>query len=169
MDSREAGERRSARSAIDRVSAALALFGGVLMLALAGLVTASVLSRWATSQSIAGDFDLVQMGVALAIFAFLPFCQLRGANIFVDTFTLRLPARARALLDALWSAVYAGVAGLLAWRMAVGARETVASGTSSMVLGLPVGWAMLLAAAFTTWLALVALVVAVRAVRTEAQ
>ena len=136
------------------------------MLAVAALVTASVLSRWATSDSIRGDFDLVQMGVALAVFAFLPFCQLRGANIFVDSFTTHLPARARAALDALWSLLYAVAAGVIAWRMAVGARETVANGTTSMVLGLPIGWAIVIATVFTAWLAFVALVVAARAIRT---
>ena len=138
------------------------------MLAIAVLVTVSVLSRWTTSESVRGDFDLVQIGVALAIFAFLPFCQLRGANIFVDSFTTRLPARGRAALDALWSLLYAAAAGVIAWRMAAGARETVANGTTSMVLGLPIGWAMVVATAFMAWLAVAALVVAIRAVRIRA-
>lgn len=146
------------RSTIERVTAALAIFGGGLMLAAAGLVTVSVLLRWATSSGINGDFDLIQFAMPLAVFAFLPWCQLRGGNIFVDTFTLRLPKPVVAILDGLWTLVYAAVAGLIAWRMAVAAQDTIASGTGSMVLGLPIGWAMALAALFALWLAISALV-----------
>ncbi len=32
-----------------------------------------------------GDFELVQMATAVAAFCFLPYCQLRRGNIFVDT------------------------------------------------------------------------------------
>ena len=35
----------------------------------------------------------MQIGLALAVFAFMPLCQLRGGNLFVDTFTDRLPVR----------------------------------------------------------------------------
>ena len=72
----------------------LALAGGVVMLAAAFLVCASVGLRWATSSAIPGDFELVQIAVAVSAFAFLPFCQLRRGNIFVGTFTTSLPRRA---------------------------------------------------------------------------
>ena len=145
------------RSAVESLTAALAIFGGGLILAAAVLVTVSVALRWITSQGINGDFDLIQYAMPLAVFAFLPWCQLRGGNIFVDTFTLRLPNGARAALDGLWALVYAGVAGLIAWRMAVGAQDAIASGTGSMVLSLPIGWAMALATLFAVWLTIVAL------------
>lgn len=155
------------RGIVDRVSAGLAVASGAVMLLLAFLVTASVLRRWLTAQAIPGDFELVQTGLAVAIFAALPLCQLRGANILVDSFTARAPAPLRAGLDALWSLVYAGVAGLLAWRMLEGTRDALAAGTTSMVLGLPVAWAMALGTACLAWLALVALASARRALRRE--
>lgn len=148
-----------------RVSDRLAVAGGMLILALAGLVTVSVVSRWLTSRGIPGDFELMQIGLALAVFAFLPLCQLRGGNLFVDTFTTRLPHGARRALDGFWSLVYALVAGLIALMMAVGAMQTVASGTRSMVLGLPIGWAIGIAALLATWLVFVVLVTALQAFR----
>lgn len=150
---------------VDRASTWLALAGGGLVLALALLVTASVLRRWLTSQPIPGDFELVQIGLAVAVFAFLPICQLHGANIVVDSFTARASAKLQAALDGLWALVYAAVAGLIAWQMVAGTREAFASHTSSMVLALPVGWGMALATASAFWLAAVALVTAVRAMR----
>jgi TRAP-type C4-dicarboxylate transport system permease small subunit len=148
---------------VDHASILLALAGGFLVLAFAVIVTVSVLRRWLTGNAVPGDFELVQTGLAVAVFAFLPLCQLHNANIFVDTFTTRLPARVQAALDALWALVYAGVALLIAWQTALGARDTIASHTTSMVLGLPIGWAMVLASLFAFWLTAVALVTARRA------
>jgi TRAP-type C4-dicarboxylate transport system permease small subunit len=144
-------------------SAALAILGGFLVMALALLVTASVLLRWLTSQGISGDFELAQMGMSIAVFAFLPFCQLHGHNIFVDTFTSGAPRRFQAILDALWALVYAAIAGLIAWQMLIGAWETVANATTTMVLELPLGWAIVVAAFLTAWLTLVALYTAAQA------
>ena len=153
------------RGLLDRATVWIALAGGGVVLGIALLVTASVLRRWATSDGIEGDFELVQAGLAIGVFAFLPLCQLRGANIVVDTFTARLPARLQGGLDAFWAAVYALAAGILAWRLASGAADTVASGTTSMVLGLPVGWAIAASSLLTGWLCLAALASAARLLR----
>ena len=144
----------------ERLGAALALAGAALSLFIAGLVTLSVGLRWATSSGLPGDFEMVQMAVALAIFSFLPYTQLRRGNMLVDTFTLRLPPRAIVAIDAFWDLVYAAVAALLGWRLAVGAADALTSQTSTMVLGLPVGWAIMACAAMAGLLALSALVTA---------
>ena len=151
----------------ERLGAALALAGAALSLFIAGLVTVSVLLRWATSNGLPGDFEMVQMAVALAIFSFLPYTQLRRSNMLVDTFTSRLPTRAIVAIDAFWDVVYAAVATLLAWRLAVGATDAINSHTSTMVLGLPVGWAIMACAAMAGLLALASLVTAVGRFRTE--
>lgn len=150
---------------VERVSTRLALAGGALLVLVAGLITASVLLRWLTAQPVPGDFELVQTGIAVVVFTCFPLCQLRGANIFVDVFTAKAPARLRAALDALWALVYAAIAALLAWGLALGAVDTMKSQTTSMVLGLPFGWAIALTAALSAWLALVVLVTAGRALR----
>jgi hypothetical protein len=46
------------------------------------------------------------------------------------------------IVDAFWMLVWAAVAAVLAERLFVGARETVRSGTTTMVLGLPTWWAI---------------------------
>jgi TRAP-type C4-dicarboxylate transport system permease small subunit len=107
-----------------------------------------------------GDIELVQISTALAVFAFLPLCQARRGNIVVDTFTARLPLRARNGLDALWDLVYALAAGVIAWRLAVGAYDTIRSSTVSMMLSLPVGWAIAACAVMAVLLALVAIATA---------
>ena len=110
-----------------RISDRLALAGGALLMGMAFLVTASVLLRWLMRQGIPGDFELLQIGLALAVFSFMPLCQLRGGNLFVDTFTGRLPPAVWRRLDGLWSLVYAVVAALIAVMLAMGAVETLRS------------------------------------------
>jgi len=143
----------------------LALFGGLLTVAAALLVCASVGLRWITSNSIPGDFELVQIAVALSAFAYLPFCQLRRGNIAVATFTSTLPAWVQASLDALWDIVYAATAAFIAWRLAAGAAETIANQTTTMVSGIPLGWAIAATSAMAVLLALAAAATAVQLIR----
>ena len=70
------------------------------------------LGRKFFNSPINGDFEMVQMATAIAVFSFLPYCQARRGNIVVDTFTSWLPARANAFIDAFWDLVYAGMMGL---------------------------------------------------------
>ncbi|MEA2933916.1 MAG: hypothetical protein QOD74_562, partial [Variibacter sp.] len=116
---------------------------------------------------ISGDIELVQIATALAVFSFLPLCQSHRGNIMVDTFTNKLPLRVQRSLDALWDVVYAVVMGVIAWRLAVGAFDTLRSNTVSMMLGLPIGWAIASCAAMAAFLAAIAVGTAVTLLRTR--
>lgn len=151
-----------ARGPVKRMTRALAVAGGTLMLAVALMVTASVLLRWLFRSGVKGDFEMVQIATAVAVFAFLPLCQWRRGNVFVDTFTLKAPAAFNRALDALWDLVYAGFALLIAWRLALGALDAINTRTSSMVLALPIGWAIGLTAIMAGVLGVVALLSAFR-------
>jgi TRAP-type C4-dicarboxylate transport system permease small subunit len=150
-----------------RLSRPLAIAGGLLLLAVAGIVVVSVLMRWLIGTSISGDIELVQIATALAVFSFLPLCQSHRGNIMVDTFTNKLPLRVQRSLDALWDVVYAVVMGVIAWRLAVGAFDTLRSNTVSMMLGLPIGWAIASCAAMAAFLAAIAVGTAVTLLRTR--
>jgi len=134
----------------------IAIAGGLLSIATALLVTASVFGRWIGIGPVPGDFELVQIAVALSVFSFLPLTQARRGNIIVDTFTARLPRRVNAVIDALWDFVYAGMMALLAWCLSLGAREAYASGVNSVVLGAPLAPVFTLCAMLIVVLALVA-------------
>lgn len=144
---------------------ALALAGGGVMLTAALVVVVSVSLRWFAGSPISGDYEIVQVATAIAAFAFLPYCQLRRGNIVVDTFTTRLPERARRGLDALWDLVYLIAAGIIAWRLAIGGYDAIRSNTVSMILALPTGWAIVAAAVLAGVLCLVAGVTLVRLLR----
>ena len=158
-------ERVALRGAFAALARALAIGGGLLMSAVALVVVVNVLLRWLFNSAVPGDIEIAQIGTAVAVFAFLPLCQVRRGNIMVDTFTMHLPQRLRRAIDALWDLVYAGFALLIAWRLSVGAYDTIRSNTVSMMLGLPTGWAIAACAMMALLLALVAVVTALRLMR----
>lgn len=135
--------------------------GGMVLVALILLTVTSIVLRELTGRPIPGDFELVEIGCAIAMFAFLPYCQLVGGNVMVEFVTARAPAPLRSLLDTLSNLAYTAIAALLTWRLALGGRDIFNYSETTMVLGVPVWWAFvpivpsvaLLAAtcAYTTW------------------
>jgi TRAP-type C4-dicarboxylate transport system permease small subunit len=130
------------RGPVARLARALALAGGATLLATALLTTWSVVQRWITHQPVPGDFELVSLGSGLSVMGFLAYGTLMRSNILVDSFTGWLPRRMNDVIDAFWMLVWAAVAAVLAERLTLGARETLRSGTTTMVLGLPTWWAI---------------------------
>jgi TRAP-type C4-dicarboxylate transport system permease small subunit len=149
-------QREPHTTLIERLSGAVAVTGGALSLAVALLVVVSVVGRRFFNAPIPGDFELVQMATAIAVFSFLPYCQARRGNIVVDTFTNRLPPRVNAVIDAFWDLVYAGMMGLMTACLAVGTLDHIRNGQTTMVLQFPI-WP---AIAVCTGLALLLTVVA---------
>ena len=132
-------------SRIARAARALAILGGLFSVTSAVLVTTSVTLRWLGLGAINGDFELVQIGVALSVFCFLPLTQARRGNIMVDTFTGWLPLRTQRAMDAFWDLVYAAFMALVAWCLMNGARDALASGLNSAMLAVPL-WPVFCAA-----------------------
>lgn len=158
---------RIAPSGFDRAVRGIALLGGALLIALSIVVVVSVTLRsdLVGSAGVPGDFELVQMATAIAAFCFLPWCQLRRGNIFVDTFTLKLPRRWQRRIDAGWDIVYGLVMALVSWRLAVGARAAYATGENSMVLQVPSYLPIALCSALAALVAASAVVSALRLIR----
>lgn len=140
---------------LEIIAQALALVGGAVALAVAVIVAASILGRWLFSMPIPGDFELVQMGTAVAVFAFLPYCQTVRGNIVVDTFTAGLPVRIRGRMDGLWDGVFAAAMALVAACLMRGTLDTFSSQEVSMVLRIPVWPGVAFGALSSAFLAIV--------------
>ena len=112
--------------------------GGTIMTVLALMSVYSVSIRALGFKPVQGDFELVQIGCAIAVALFLPWCQLKGGNIIVDFFTAKAAQRTQSRLDALGALTVTIVLGILAWRTAVGAISIKAGGETSMLMGLPI-------------------------------
>lgn len=120
-----------------RLSQAMALAGAGLLLAMMGLSVWSILGRRLFNAPVSGDYEWVQLGMAVAVSAFLPLTQMRGGHVIVDFFTLHASQAVKRRLDAAGAALLAACAALLAWRLAAGALAMGASGEESMLLGIP--------------------------------
>ena len=59
------------------ISFLLALFGGFTLLIMVCVNVVSIFGRVLFSSPLLGDFELVEMGCAVAIFSFLPLCHLK--------------------------------------------------------------------------------------------
>ncbi|GGK44099.1 TRAP transporter small permease [Salinarimonas ramus] len=158
---------------LERVCGAVAVIGGVALL---GMIVVSVISIFGRSilpglagfvglefraASIPGDVELVQIGTGVAVFAFLPFCQLRRGNVLVDFFTSGAPLRVRAGLDLVGNLIFTALAGLIAWRLVAGLQDKIAYNDTTMVLRLPeaypfafgvaCAWLLAIVCAYTVW------------------
>ena len=114
-----------------------ALGGGLLMGALAVMTAASAVSNLVLQAPFAADFELVKHLTAVAVFMFLPYCQLSGANITVDIFTDRASEASKAAMTLL-SALLAGAFALLLLRqMSLGLQSYLRYPEVTPVLHLP--------------------------------
>lgn len=120
-----------------RVSVALAIFGGLILSAMALLTSISVGGRWLLSEPIRGDFELVAIGTGIAIFAFLPYCQLMRGNVVVDFFMSPAPMRMRAVADTVGGLLYLAIAVTLTWRLYLGGWDMYDYNELSMTINFP--------------------------------
>ncbi|AHD11173.1 TRAP transporter small permease [Phaeobacter gallaeciensis] len=88
-----------------------------------------------------GDFEVVEAGVAFAIFAFLPLCQITAGHASVDIVTNSFPRGAKRFLRMVTEIVFAAVLVLIAVRLGAGALSKFQNGETSFLLEFPVWWA----------------------------
>ena len=115
----------------------VAVCGGIILFAMALLTTLSVTGRSALSAPIPGDFELVAIGTGLAVFAFLPWCQLQRGNVLVDFFMAKTPVRVRVFADIVGGIVYLLIATLLTWRLIFGAIDMYQYSEVTMTINFP--------------------------------
>jgi TRAP-type C4-dicarboxylate transport system permease small subunit len=161
--------RRGLPLLVERIATLWALAGGVLLLGVVAVNTWSIASRALGGRPFAGAFELTEVGVAVAVFTFLPYCQLVGANVTADIFTARAAPRTVAALALLASVVALGFALLLAQRMYLGLIDQRAFGYATTILNVPIWWAFVPIVGSLGLLALAALVTLMESARETAR
>ena len=116
----------------------LVLAGGFLMSALTVMTVISVTGRKLFNSPIQGDYEMVTMGTAIAVFLFLPYCHLQRGNVVVDLFLSWAPRRVQTFFDGVSGLLLAAIAGTLAWRMVEGAVDMHHYNEVSYILALPI-------------------------------
>ncbi|MBO9427194.1 TRAP transporter small permease [Labrenzia sp. R4_1] len=144
-----------------RVITVWALLGGGVLLAVVAVNMMSIIGSM-FGKPFPGDFELTEMGVAIAVFAFLPYCQLTGANVSADIFTAGASKRLIAFFTLLGSLVALGFASLLIWRMFHGMLDQREYGYTTTILQIPHWMAFVPILVSLVLLALAALVTLMR-------
>jgi TRAP-type C4-dicarboxylate transport system permease small subunit len=178
------GEARAAmHTLIHMLARGLALIGGFTLVMLIAITVISILGRTGATLAyngfvernlgvlaealiasgigpVNGDFEMVEIGIAFAIFCFLPWCQLTSGHATVDLFTAALPGRANRFLIFFWEVVLALVIILIAWRLGVGMSDKMRYGETTFLLQLPVWYGFAASFAASIAAAVVAIYVA---------
>lgn len=151
-------------SFFDRLARTFAILGGVVLAFLILMTCLSIVGRSVNTllhsdlvQSVApglaslilssgigpinGDFELVEAGMAFAIFAFLPLCQINGAHASVDIFTSKLSMKANRGLRMVIEIVFSSILVLIAWQLYEGMLSKQNSGQTTFLLEFPIWWA----------------------------
>ena len=87
---------------------------------------------------VSGDFELVESGVAFAVFAFLPWCQLNRGHAVVDLMKPVFGPSGNRAIDAVSETLMTAVLVLIAWRLGVGTADKARYGETSFILQYPV-------------------------------
>jgi TRAP-type C4-dicarboxylate transport system permease small subunit len=145
---------------LDHTCAAVAMAGGAIVAAIVLISSLSVLGRslpqlfGVRGIGVPGDVEMEQLACAVAIYCFLPLCQIRRANVLVGIFTRHLAPRRRAMFDLVANLLYLALATLLALALGYGTAEKFHYGDTSMMLRIPEGWPFA-AALLPNWLLVV--------------
>lgn len=124
--------------ALTALSRAAAVCGGAVLTALTVMSVVSIASRALFGVAVPGDFEMVEMGCGIAVFAFLPYGHLVRGNVIVDFVTLKAGPKLKGALDSLGGAIYLAIAVLLLWRMILGAADKLSSHETTMILAVPI-------------------------------
>jgi TRAP-type C4-dicarboxylate transport system permease small subunit len=129
--------------ALNVIAVMFVYLGGAVVCAVGLLSAASIIGRSAIGRPVTGDFELVEIGIAVAGALFLPYCQARRGHIVVDFFTLKAAPRTISYLDRFGDLLMAAALLVVGWRTGVAALDILRSGETSMLLGFPkwVGYA----------------------------
>ncbi|MDF3416264.1 TRAP transporter small permease [Sulfitobacter sp. M57] len=88
-----------------------------------------------------GNYEVLEAGVAFAIFSFLPICQFYGAHATVDIFTSMMSRGVNRWIAAFWEVVLAAAILLVIWRLYEGMLRYLGNGETTLFLQFPVWWA----------------------------
>ncbi|MCL4184099.1 MAG: TRAP transporter small permease [Burkholderiaceae bacterium] len=135
-----AAARPGPERALERVCIWLAIAGGTVMLVFTAASVVSIISRSVFGSPLVGDFELTERGTAIAVFAMLPYCHLRGGNVVVDMFIGMLPANIRQSLAMVGEILFTVVAALMTWRLTLGGINQFQFNDMSMMLHIPTWW-----------------------------
>jgi TRAP-type C4-dicarboxylate transport system permease small subunit len=128
------------RRLLERWSEWCAAAGGFALLLVMLVTLVSVIGSSVFGKPLLGDTEIVELLIGMAIACFMPYCQMRGSNVIVDFFTMKVSERGKAGLDAVMTLAFAIIVAILSERLIEGAVIQYERDRVSMFLRLPQWW-----------------------------
>lgn len=128
------------------LASSLVVFGGLCLVLACGLTAASIIGA-VTLRPLPGEIELVEALCGLAVFAFLPFCQLKRGHVGVDILISAFGPKAMNWTQLTGDILIAVLIGLITWRHAIGTMDKFGNGETTPLLLLPVWWGYAIALA----------------------
>lgn len=128
---------------LETVARGLAYVGGLVLVAIAIITVLSITGRALISVGlgpIKGDFEMVEIGCAIAVFFFLPWCQLKRGHVTVDILVDRMPRRAHAGFGLIGDLCVLLASVIIAWRLYLGFGEKFPFGSDALRATLSMGY-----------------------------
>jgi TRAP-type C4-dicarboxylate transport system permease small subunit len=154
--------------AVTRLSEGLTLLSGLLLLIAVTLTVVSIGGRALISFGfgpVPGDYELVETFIGLAIYSFMPYCQLMRGHVGVDLFVMPFGNRAMNLTQLLGDLVLSGLCLLLTWRHIYGTIDKYHSHETTFILAFPIWWGFAVAIVLLVALCIVCLFTVWRDIR----
>ena len=126
-----------ARAVSAWISSQMAILGGIIMLLLAIMTVVSIIGRAAFGVAVEGDYELVEAGLGIAVFLFLPECHLHKGHVVVDIFTGHCSEAVQEKLEGLGEILFVVASVVLAWRLTIAGFEAYEYLEQSMILEIP--------------------------------
>lgn len=125
------------------ISTGLALAGGIVLLGIVVISCVSIAGRALLPLGIGagpirGIYDFTEIGMATAIFAFLPWAQFQDAHARVDLFEKALSPKINKGLDLLFNILMFIVAFIGTHRLYRGMQDKLAFGETTLIAQIPV-------------------------------
>ena len=127
-----------------------ALVGGLILLSVVSLNIGSIIGGILLIH-VPGDFELTQIGGAVAVFCFLPYCQLHNHNVTADIFTFWANNKTILLLRIGGAVIALLFSILLLWRMTDGMLDQKKYDYTTAILQIPV-WTAFIPILISLWL-----------------
>lgn len=118
-----------------------ALAGGIVLTGLIVMTCLSITGRTLVPlglQPIPGDFELIEIGVGFAVFAFLPWCQLKRGHATVDLFQPLYGRYGNRFIDVISDVIMFIAAYIIASRLYLGMLDKLRYDETTFILRAPV-------------------------------
>ncbi|MAU98765.1 MAG: hypothetical protein CMP81_23275 [Fulvimarina sp.] len=148
----------------------MAFVGGLFLLVIVVLTCLSIAGRSLLTLGVCcgpvpGDVEMIEIASAIAVFLFLPFCQLKRGHVTVDIFAGLMGPRGVRLTDLVGNVLMSAAAIVILWRLELGFEDKLRSGETTFILAIPLWWGYAASLVGAAAFALVSVYTVLRSVR----